>query len=223
MIPGHNLPLAGAGTLIMLVGWIPYIAGAGALHGGSPLAVAAVNVLLGVAASGTATICYSCIRFGKPDIVLILSGMLGGMVSLCAGGAVLPVWAAVATGAVAGLIVPLAINLLDLHLRIDDPLGIISIHAVGGAWGTLAAGIFVPALLARSRFQQVGIQCVGIIAIAFFSGVVALLVCLALKVTLGLHIKEVDDFEGLDLAEHDIGAYPDFQQNSIKSYHLRET
>jgi Amt family ammonium transporter len=166
---------------------------------------------------------YTQVKYGKPEIVLTLAGIVGGMVSACAGGAWLPSWAAAITGLVAGVIVPLAVIALELRGRLDDPLGVIAIHIVGGAWGTIAAGIFIPIPLApRGRGEQILIQAVGVIGIAIFAAAVSAALFLILRATVGLRSKEADEFDGLDLAEHDIGAYPDFQQNSIKSYHLRE-
>jgi Amt family ammonium transporter len=227
MIPGHNLPLSAIGMLIIMIGWIAYVGGAcirfdtqgrAALYAGP----AAMNVVLAIAAAGLATIVMGQLRYGKPDILLTLTGVLGAMVSVCAGGAALPTWSAVVTGAVAGVIVPWAVVVIDLRGRLDDPLGVIAIHGVGGAWGTLAAGFFVPILPTQTRLRLIGIQSLGLVTITLLSALVAVIVFGTLKSTMGLRAKEADEFDGLDLAEHDIGAYPDFQQNTIKSYHLRE-
>jgi Amt family ammonium transporter len=124
-------------------------------------------------------------------------------------------------GAVAGVIVPMASIYLDLIVRIDDPAGAISVHAVGGAWGTLAVGALLPGSIG-TRGAHVGVQLAGIAAIAAVALVVAGGTFYVLKSTVGLRSREADEYDGLDLAEHDIGAYPDFQQTMIKSYHLRE-
>ncbi|HET6251662.1 MAG TPA: hypothetical protein VFE47_28510 [Tepidisphaeraceae bacterium] len=228
-IPGHNLPLAAMGVLLMLVGWIAYvIAGSAVILAPQSMregayGPGAMNVLLAAACAGLGSLLYTQVKYGKPEIVLTLAGIVGGMVSACAGGAWLPSWAAAITGLVAGVIVPLAVIALELRGRLDDPLGVIAIHIVGGAWGTIAAGIFIPIPLApRGRGEQILIQAVGVIGIAIFAAAVSAALFLILRATVGLRSKEADEFDGLDLAEHDIGAYPDFQQNSIKSYHLRE-
>jgi Amt family ammonium transporter len=229
IMPGHNLPLLSVGALLMFVGWAPYIAGASLAHlriaPGTEVIYAApgaFNALLAGAAAGLASLLYSQLRYGKPDIMLVVTGLLGGLVSVSAGATAMPAWAAVSIGAVAGVIVPLAAVTIDLRGRLDDPGGIIAIHAVGGALGTLAVAFVLPVTPAPSRFQQFGIQLLGLLSIALFSAVVALLLFLMLKKTVGIRSKEADEFDGLDLAEHDIGAYPDFQQTTIKSYHLRE-
>ena len=152
-------------------------------------------------------------------MLLVLTGLLGGVVAVSAGAAVVyPIWAIV-IGGVAGVLVPLAAVELDLRLRVDDPTGGVAIHLVGGAWGTLAAGLFSGRGIAGT-FQSVGVQLVGLAtALAVAGGVT-----FAALLLLGSRVRasESDEFDGLDLAEHDIGAYPDFQQNSIRSYHLRE-
>jgi Amt family ammonium transporter len=127
----------------------------------------------------------------------------------------------VLTGAVAGLIVPLASVFLDLIARVDDPAGGISVHAVAGLWGTLAAGLFAPGSFVV-RLKHLGVQLLGAVVIAALAAAVSVAVLYAIKTTVGLRAREADEFDGLDLAEHDIGAYPDFQQTTIKSYHLRE-
>ncbi|MDB5333604.1 MAG: ammonium transporter [Phycisphaerales bacterium] len=243
ILPGHNLPLLSVGALTILVGWVPYIAGAGLAHlryeRGTEVIYAApgaFNVLLAAAAAGLASLVYSHLRYGKPDIMLTVTGLLGGLVAVSAGATALPAWGAVVVGAVAGTVVPLSVVMIDLRGRLDDPGGIIAIHGIGGVLGTLAVAFVVPAAplvakaesanppgsLARAHLQQLGIQFLGIGAIAVFSGVVALILFLALKKTVGVRANDADEFDGLDLAEHDIGAYPDFQQTTIKSYHLRE-
>jgi Amt family ammonium transporter len=219
MIPGHNVPLATAGTLVALIGWIAYAAGFSV--GRFPVASAALDVLLSAAGGGFASVLLGRFRYGKPDVTLTLIGVFGALVAItgCAGRATAP--AAIVVGAVAGVVVPLASVYIDLILRIDDPAGAIAIHAVGGVLGTLA-----PALVAHgspaSHAKQLGVQLLGVVAVTALAAVLFGVVFALLRATTGLRAKEADEFDGLDLAEHDIGAYPDFQQTMIKSYHLRE-
>ena len=161
------------------------------------------------------------LRYGKPDVLLTLMGLLGALVSITAGaGAVAPHWA-VLIGAVGGLLVPLASVYIDLIIRIDDPAGGVAVHAVGGAWGVLAVGMLAPGSLVE-RLRHLGVQALGLLVITGLAATCSFGLFEALRRTVGLRSKEADEFDGLDLAEHDIGAYPDFQQNSIRSYHLRE-
>lgn len=220
MIPGHNVPLASAGVLFMLAGWVPYVLGF-ALAARGPLGAVAFNVLLSAAAGGLAALLLGHFRYGKPDPTLALLGFLGGLVAITAGAAHVSPPSAVVIGAVAGTVVPLTSIVIDLILRIDDPVGGISVHAAGGLWGTLAAGLFAPGPLGE-RLRQTGVQLLGALAIAAVAAALSIAVMYVLKRTVGLRAREADEFDGLDLAEHDIGAYPDFQQTTIKSYHLRE-
>jgi Amt family ammonium transporter len=212
VIPGHNLPAAGVGSLLMLVGLVGLH---GSLAGGW---LAAMNTLLAGAAGAISALVYSHVRYGKPDVLILLAGLLGGAIGVSAAATVLPVWA-ILIGAVGGVLVPAAAVELDLRLRVDDPTGAIAIHLVGGAWATLAAGVFGRAD-AAAVLNGLGAQVLGLTVALAVAGTLAVVV---FKLLGGrLRTTEADEFDGLDLAEHDIGSYPDFQQNSIKSYHLRE-
>ena len=223
MIPGHNIPLAAAGVLAMLAAWVPYVFGCALLHRnvgndfGEPM-----NVLLSAAAGGAVSIALAQVRYGKPDVVLSMAGVLGGLVAITAVGGTAGTGAAVLIGGVAGLLVPLSMIALDLLAHIDDPTGGVSIHGVGGLWGVLAAGIFAPGGGITERLKLLGVQAVGATAVVLLAGALSVALFAGLRATVGLRLREADEYDGLDLAEHDIGAYPDFQQTTIKSYHLRE-
>lgn len=222
MIPGHNLPLAVAGVLVMLVAWVPYVLGSAMAHGSASGSLREpMNVLLASAAAGAASMTLAQLRYGKPDVVLSLIGVMGGLVSITAAGGTVGTTSAVFIGVVAGVIVPLSTIALDLLAHLDDPTGGVSIHAVGGLWGALAAGIFAPLGMVE-RLKLVGVQALGAAAILALGAAASLALFAILKATVGLRLREADEYDGLDLAEHDIGAYPDFQQTMIKSYHLRE-
>lgn len=220
MIPGHSVPLAGAGAMLIVVGWVPYVV-ACCIAPEVELGQVAFNVLLAAAGGSLAAMALGQMRYGKPDIMLTILGMLGGVVSITAG-PFMNTPAALLTGAVAGAITPLAAVHIDLIRRIDDPAGSIAVHGVAGAWGILAAGIFTRADTFAHYFRQLGVQALGLVAIGALALVLAIVTWWVMGKTVGLRASEADEFDGLDLAEHDIGAYPDFQQNTIKSYHLRE-
>ena len=223
VIPGHSVPLVAVGVLVMLVGWVGYVAGCQHWMSNRFELVdrAALNVVLAAAGGGLASLVLGHSRYGKPDVLLTLTGLLGAMVAITGGaGRVAPLWAVV-IGVVAGVLVPLAAVWIDLILRIDDPAATVAVHAVGGAWGTLAVGIFVPGTFVE-RLKHVGVQALGLLAIAALAGVCSFALFAVMKGQGALRAKQADEFDGLDLAEHDIGAYPDFQQNTIRSYHLRE-
>ena len=221
MIPGHSLPLASGGLLLAVVGWIAYLVGASILHRGSATQ-AAINTLLAASAATIVTYGMSRARYGKPDVLLTLGGLLAGLVSITAGAGVVNPIAAVAIGAIGGMLVLWASVAFDSTWRIDDPSGAVAAHVVGGVWGTLAVGLFAPQVNFADRMKQIGVQSLGVVAIAGVAVVVALVLFSLLKRTIGLRISEADEYDGIDLAEHDLNAYPDFQQTMIKSYHLRE-
>ncbi len=220
MIPGHSLPLASVGVLIMLVAWLPYVVAASAAHGGVG-GRTAMNVVLAAAAGGLAALVSSIIRYGKPDVLLTYSGLLGALVAITGGANMMPTGAAVGLGAIAGIIVPYAMVQIDLRFKVDDPTGAVAVHGVGGLLGTLAAGIFVFGPIGEA-VRQIGIQALGALVIGAFALLATAALLVVLKGTIGIRSKEADEFDGLDLAEHDLNAYPDFQQTTIKSYHLRE-
>jgi Amt family ammonium transporter len=222
MIPGHNIPLAAAGALVVFAAWFPYVIGSAVARGEVRNTLEApMNVLLAAAAGGAGAIALAHFRYGKPDVVLTLSGLLGGLVAISAAGGRVGSGAAVVIGAVAGILVPLSAVSLDLLAHLDDPTAGVSIHAVGGLWGTLAVGLFSPGSFV-DRVKLLGAQALGAVAIIVLAAGLSAALFAVLRATVGLRVKEADEYDGLDLAEHDIGAYPDFQQTMIKSYHLRE-
>ena len=221
MIPGHNVPLAGVGVLAMLTGWAPYLAGCLLIRGrGESAGAAAAAVILSAAAAGVAAMLLGYWRYGKPDVILTLMGLLGGLVAVTAGAGQMAAPWAVLIGAVAGVLVPLCAIWVDLIGRIDDPAGSIAVHGVGGIWGAIAAGLFCYG--SAHRMLQIGVQLLGVLAIGLISLALSAALFAVLDAVVRLRATEADEFEGLDLAEHDIAAYPDFQQTMIKSYHLRE-
>lgn len=213
-IPGHSLPLAGIGVVFLLVGFVLFIGLGGA--------TAAMNVLLAAAAGGMASAIFSQVRYYKPDIHLTYAGIVGGMVAISAGADELAGISAVIIGAVAGVIVPMAILLLDVRVRVDDPSGGISIHGVGAVWGLIASPVLARGATVGERFKHLGANLLAIVAIGVLTVALSVGLWMLLKRTVKIRASEGDEFDGLDLAEHDIGAYPDFQQTMIKSYHLRE-
>jgi Amt family ammonium transporter len=205
----------------MLVGWLPLVIASSWLHGGLSERTA-MNVLLAASSSSIAAMLLTNARYGKPDVVLTLSGLLGGLVAISGvAGAVHSVFA-VAIGAVAGVLVPTLTVMIDLIWKVDDPAGGVAVHLVGGAWGTLAVGLFAPSSGVIDTMKQLGIQAVGLLVIAAVALGLSLAVFAALKATMQIRLSEGAEYDGADLAEHDLNAYPDFQQTMIKSYHLRE-
>lgn len=222
MIPGHNIPLAAAGAMAVVVAWVPYVIGSAMVHGRISVAlVEPMNVILSAAAAGGAALLLAHVRYGKPDVMLALSGVMGGLVAISAAAGTVSSASAVLIGGIAGVLVPLSVVSLDLLAHLDDPTASVSIHGVGGLWGTLAAGLFAPTTFVE-RLKLTGVQALGALAVAALAVALSVALFAILRATVGLRLREADEYDGQDLAEHDIGAYPDFQQNTIKSYHLRE-
>jgi Amt family ammonium transporter len=218
---GHSTPLASAGLLIMLACWPVYIIGANLLAGQAPGLAGTFNVALAAAGATVASIVLGQIRRGRFDVFLIYSALLGGLVSTTAGMSNVPEVFAVLTGVVAGLIVPFVIVEFDLDLKLDDPSGLIAIHGVGGAWSLIATALFSSGA-AMGRFHVLIGQLLGLVVIGAMSLVLSAVAYRVLNLTCRLRCREAEEFDGLDLSEHDLNAYPDFQQTMIKSYHLRE-
>jgi Amt family ammonium transporter len=219
-IPGHNIPLAAIGIGTMVIGQL-FIIAAATVVGGFPENVGdkVGSTILAAAAAGAAGLMITLWRYGKPDIMVVLGSFLGGAISAAAGSFSPP--EAILVGFIAGWLIPIAASSLELRRIIDDPTGGVTTHGIAGAWGTIAAGIFFqgPAI---QRLHAVGIQALGILALGGSTAIAALLTFAILRAVARLRVRENDEIEGLDLAQHDIAAYPDFQQNTIRSYHLRE-
>jgi Amt family ammonium transporter len=223
-IPGHSLPLATVGVTLMLLAWPLYAAAFGAAldgRGAFRMELAAVNVMVAAASGALASAVFCMWRYRKVDMHLLGGGLLGAAVAISASPHG-PLRLAVAVGILAGVLVCWLTLLLDVRLRLDDPIGAVAIHGGGGLLGLLAASFATqPASLAQWG-RALGVQALGAVAIASLALLASALVVLVLKATGPLRVPEADEYDGLDLAEHDLGAYPDFQQNTIKSYHLRE-
>jgi ammonium transporter, Amt family len=216
VILGHNLPLASGGILLIFAMWIPYVAGF-ASNGN----VAALNAVLAAAAAVVAAAIYCVARYGRSDVFLVFAGLLGGLVAITAGADLLTSSQAVAIGAVAGIIVPYSVVKLDMFWKIDDPSGGIAIHCIGGILSAVAIAILAPGTWGQ-RIERLGVEGVGLGMIAVLTLVVSGLLFFVLRAVTSVRLSEANEFEGMDLAEYDLNAYPDFQQTTIKSYHLRE-
>jgi Amt family ammonium transporter len=218
MIPGHSVPLILTSTMLTVAGWIPYVVGRATA---GQAAVVGANVMISAAAAGLSSLIAARIRFGKADVLLTCIGVMGGLVSITAAAGVVGTPGAFVIGAVAGLLIPFMAVQLDLTLKLDDPAGVIAIHGVGGLWALVAAAA-LPDHSIIERLRLLGIHALGIVVISVTVIALCGSVLLLLRAVTGLRSKEADEYDGLDLAEHDINAHPDFQQTMIKSYHLRE-
>ncbi len=199
-IPGHNMSLATLGCLILWIGWFGFNPGS-ELAATENVAAIAVTTNLAAAAGGCTATATSWIKDGKPDLSMIINGILAGLVGITAGCNAVDNWEAVIIGALAGVIVVYSVAFFD-QMRIDDPVGAVSVHLVNGVWGTLAVGIFGGGNIVN--------QIIGILAIGGFTLVFSVVVWMALKVTIGIRVDHEDELKGLDIAEHGMEAYSGF-------------
>jgi Amt family ammonium transporter len=205
-IPGHNLPLAALGVMILWFGWYGFNAGS-TTAGTSEIALISVNTTLAAAAGALFAMITAWIRFGVPDVGLSLNGALAGLVGITAGCANLTPFFAVITGALAGIIVVYAVSMFE-RLKVDDPIGAISVHGVCGAWGTLAAGLFNSAEMFSLKI--IGVQLLGIVACFLWVFPTMYFVFKLIDREVGLRVTADEEYNGLDFSEHGANSYPDF-------------
>ncbi len=205
-IPGSNLPLATLGTFILWFGWFGFNGGSvlalGSAQAVTTMSLVFVNTNLAAAAGCVAAMLYASMRYGKPDLTLVLNGALAGLVSITAGPDVGSPAIAIIIGAVGGTLCCMAIPFFD-RLKIDDVVGALSVHLVPGIWGTLCVALFG----AGSLIAQI----TGIAAIGVFVCLSSAIVWLFLKYTVGIRVSEKDERTGLDMAEVGLEAYADFE------------
>jgi len=203
---GHNIPLANIGMFLLWLGWFGF-------NGGSVLSAAAgdtsrvlVTTCLAAAAGIIGALIISCVVQKQPDLTMLLNGSLAGLVGITAGADVVTWKSAVVIGLVAGVLVVFSVLFIDQKLKIDDPVGAISVHLVCGVWGTLAVGLFsiVPE-------HTVGKQITGIALIGGFCAIFAGVTFMIIKSIMGVRVSEEEEILGLDITEHGMEAYGGFQ------------
>ena len=208
-IPGHNIPLAALGVFILWLGWFGFNPGSTTAVGGGSFAYIAVTTNLSAAAGAIGAMVCSWIFFKKPDPSFTLNGALAGLVAITAGCDCLsPMYAAI-TGLIAGFIVVFSCVFFD-RIRIDDPVGAVSVHGVCGAWGTLAVGLFMidGGLFTGGGAGQLITQAIGVGSAFAWAFGLSMVIFLTVKYTIGLRVTAEEEIEGLDIGEHGIYAYP---------------
>jgi Amt family ammonium transporter len=208
-MPGANLPLATLGTFILWLGWFGFNGGSqlalGSALDATAMAIVFTNTNLAAAGGVVAAMLMTQIMYKKVDLTMALNGALAGLVSITAGPDLTNHFMSIIVGGIGGILVVIAIPLLD-KLKIDDVVGAISVHLVAGIWGTLAVGIFGAGAL--------GVQIIGILAIAVFVIISSSIVWLVLKYTIGIRVGDEDEDTGLDMVELGLEAYPEFGRGS---------
>ncbi|MCG8635154.1 MAG: ammonium transporter [Desulfobacterales bacterium] len=204
-ILGHNIPLAALGVFILWVGWFGFNPGS-TTAANKDIAMIFVNTNLAAAAGAVLAMIVSWMKFGKPEVGMSLNGALAGLVGITAGCANVSPGSAVIIGAVAGILVVFSVLFFE-KIRIDDPVGAISVHGVCGAWGTLAAGIFN---IGGTSLAILSVQGIGILACFAWTFTAAYALFKTIDAVMGLRVSEEEELEGLDATEHGGNAYPDF-------------
>lgn len=204
-ILGHNIPLAALGVFILWLGWFGFNPGSTTTADKS-IAMIFVNTNLSAAAGSIFAMFITWFKFGKPEAGMTLNGALAGLVGITAGCANVSPLSAIAIGSVAGSLVIFSVLFFD-KIRIDDPVGAISVHGVCGAWGTLAAGIFN---MGGTSAKIIGVQLVGIGTCFIWTFATAFILFKLIDMTIGLRVSPEEETEGLDFVEHGGNAYPNF-------------
>ena len=226
-IPGHSITLGALGVFILWLGWYGF--NGAAATSASELSSIFMTTTIAPAAATVTTMIFTWIKNGKPDVSMCLNAALAGLVAITAGCDALDALGAGIVGIVAGIVVVIVVEALDLKLHIDDPVGAVGVHCANGIWGTIAVGLLAnpdaPAglsgLLYTGSSSLLGIQFIGVAAIAVYSVVVMLVVFKAIDKLGGLRISAEDEIMGLDISEHGLpSSYPDFAPavNKYSSY-----
>jgi len=214
-IPGHSLTLGALGVFILWFGWYGFN---GAAAGGiDELGSIFVTTTIAATSASVATMLFTWIRNGKPDVSMSLNGALAGLVGITAGCANVDAVGALAIGLIAGVLVVLAVEFTDIKLKVDDPVGAAAVHGVCGIWGTLAVGLFAVegGLFYGGGAGQLGVQSLGVVSIAAWTFATVGLTFLVIKKLNGLRVAEQDEISGLDITEHGLASsYADFMINT---------
>lgn len=202
-IMGHNLPMVTIGVFLLWLGWFGFNGGSVLSADPGLVSFVLVTTSLAAAAGAVGSMLTSWFVQKKPDLTMVLNGILAGLVGITAGADVVSVSESVIIGLVAGMIVVLSVLGID-RMRIDDPVGAVSVHLVCGIWGTLAAGIW-------GTDKSFVTQLIGVVAYGVFCAIAAAVIFGLVKLVMGLRVSREEEILGLDVGEHGMEAYPDFQ------------
>ena len=202
-IMGHSMPLATIGVFLLWLGWFGFNGGSVLSADPKMLSYVCVTTTLAGAAGVIGAMITSWSIQKKPDLSMVLNGILAGLVGITAGADVVSITAAIIIGFLSGIFVVITVFGFD-HIRLDDPVGALSVHLICGIWGTLAVGIFVPE-------YSILIQLLGIAAVGISCCVSATIMFYIIKITLGLRVSREEEIRGLDIGEHSMEAYNGFQ------------
>jgi Amt family ammonium transporter len=211
VFPGSNMPLATLGTFVLWLGWFGFNGGSqlalGSVDDANAVSTVIVNTNMAACAGGLAAMILTQLMYRKVDLSMVLNGTLAGLVGITAGPNYSGIGIAVLVGAIAGVLVVFAVPMFD-KLKIDDPVGALSVHLVCGIWGTLAVGIFDPT-------KSFTTQLIGVVLVGLFTFSASLVVWAVMKYAIGLRVSEQEEMEGIDLHEFGMEAYA-FQTRSYQ-------
>jgi Amt family ammonium transporter len=223
-IPGHNIPYAVLGTLILWFGWFGFNPGSTLsvdFGGFGYFAYVALTTNIAAATGAVVGIIVAWIKLGKPDISMMLNGALGALVAITAASGFVAPWAAIVIGAGSGVIAVFGVIFVE-RIGIDDPIGAVAVHGMSGVWGTLACGLFAFPVLASNLatgskglvygggFHQLGIQALGLVAVGAFTFGTSFGCLFVLHKIWGIRVEPVVESQGLDVHEHGMWGYPEF-------------
>ena len=201
-IPGHSVTLGALGVFILWFGWYGFNAGSTLAAVGQDIVSPAVTTTLAAAAGSVGAMVTAWVIIGKPDVGFTLNGALAGLVGITAGTASISFGLSIATGLIAGVLMTLSVMALE-RLKIDDPVGAISVHGTAGLWGVLAVALF-------SGDAAIGTQVIGAVAIVTWAFGTSFIVFKLIDITVGMRVSEQEERDGLDRSEHGGEAYPEF-------------
>lgn len=209
-IPGHNLTLAALGVFILWLGWFGFNPCSTVAITGYDNAVSASHVFvttnMAAATGGIAALIYTWLVDGKPSLSMVCNGVLAGLVGITAGCDCVDTWAAALIGVIVSIIMCWSVSFIDKVCKIDDPVGAVSVHGVGGLLGTILTGVFCNPSIDGVE-ASVGVQALGAVVVAVFAFVVGMIIFQVIKHTHGLRVEKRIEEEGLDIYEHGEAAY----------------
>jgi ammonium transporter, Amt family len=223
-IPGHNIPFAVLGTLILWFGWFGFNPGSTLsvdLGGFGYFAYVALTTNVAAATGAVAGMAIAWVKLGKPDISMMLNGALGALVAITAASGFVAPWAAIVIGAGSGVIAVFGVIFVE-RIGIDDPIGAVAVHGMSGVWGTLACGLFAVPVLAGNLatghkglvygggFHQLGVQALGLVAVGTFVFASSYGCLWVLHRVWGIRVEPTAETQGLDVHEHGMWGYPEF-------------
>jgi len=225
-IYGHNLSIATLGVFVLWFGWFGFNPGSTMALNPDAIAHVAVTTNSAAAAASLSATFTAWLLLGKPDLSMILNGCLAGLVAITAPCAFVSIPASILIGLAAGVLVVFSVVFFD-KIKIDDPVGALSVHLVNGIFGTLALGLFADkgiaskigtdadslsnGLFLGGGFHQLGVQLLGVVSVGAFVFAMALIGWFILKLVTGIRVSREEELMGLDIGEHGMEAYSGFQ------------